>query len=73
MWKTKQPLVFHLLGTGAFRAVVLIHRVRGDYIDYLHSFCISKIPLIQTVEGDFAPDSLVRPRRTVLAEFLSLR
>lgn len=35
-----------LLGTGAFRAVVIILRDRGDSIDYLHSFCVSKIPLI---------------------------
>lgn len=44
-----------LLGTGAFRAAVIIRRDR----DYLHSFCVSKIPLIRIVEGDFAPYSLV--------------
>lgn len=34
------------------------NNTQGDR-DYLHSFCVSKIPLIRIVEGDFAPYSLV--------------
>lgn len=29
-----------------FQSCGNIHRDRGDYIDYLHSFCVSEIPLI---------------------------